>query len=108
MTAQRLIETSGPLLDDQGCLAVVGWSPQPLLDNNLDFKAPWTMRSPDGRLDLTFTPFFERVAKTDLKVLSSEVHQMFGRYHGTVYTDGGEPVQIDNLVGWAEEHRARW
>lgn len=76
--------------------------------NRLDFKAPWTMRSPDGRLDLTFTPFFERVAKTDLKVLSSEVHQMFGRYHGTVYADGGEPVQIDNLVGWAEEHRARW
>jgi len=81
------------------------------VDFNYDarnFKSPWTMRSPDGRLDLTFTPFFERVAKTDLKILYSEVHQMFGRYQGTVYADDGEPVQIQNLVGWAEEHRARW
>ncbi|HSV85354.1 MAG TPA: DUF2804 domain-containing protein [Levilinea sp.] len=76
--------------------------------NNQNFKAPWTMRSPDGRLELTFTPFFERVAKTNRILLSSEVHQMFGRYCGTVYADGGELVQIDNLVGWAEEHRARW
>jgi hypothetical protein len=74
----------------------------------LDFKAPWTMRSPDGRLDLTFTPFYERVAKTDMKLLSSEVHQMFGRYNGMVCSDEGDPVVINNLIGWAEEHQARW
>jgi hypothetical protein len=73
-----------------------------------NFKAPWKMCSPDGRVDLTFTPFFERVAKTDMKLLSSEVHQMFGRYSGTVYGDDGKPVQIENLTGFAEEHQARW
>ncbi len=44
--------------------------------------APWKMHSDDDRLDLTFTPFFERIAKTDAKVLKSEVHQMFGKYEG--------------------------
>jgi hypothetical protein len=73
-----------------------------------NFKAPWKMCSPDGRVDLTFTPFFERVAKTDMNLLSSEVHQMFGRYSGTVYGDDGKPVQIEKLTGFAEEHQARW
>jgi hypothetical protein len=73
-----------------------------------NFKAPWKMCSPDGRLDLTFTPFFERVARTDLKLLSSEVHQMFGHYNGIIYADDGEAVQIENLTGFAEEHHARW
>ena len=38
------------------------------------------MEAPDGSLALTFTPFFERVAKMNLPVLTSKVHQMFGRY----------------------------
>lgn len=76
--------------------------------DNHNFKAPWKMKSPDGRLDLVFTPFFERVAKTDALVLKSEVHQMFGRYNGHVVTDDGEKLVITDLIGWAEEHNARW
>lgn len=76
--------------------------------DNHNFKAPWTMKDPEGRLDLVFTPFFERVAKTDLKVLRSEVHQMFGKYNGTVVTDDGKKIEIKDLIGWAEEHNAKW
>lgn len=72
------------------------------------FKRPWKMSSPDGRLDLEFTPFIERVAKTNLLIITSEVHQMFGRYRGTVITDDGETIHIDGLIGWAEEHQAHW
>lgn len=72
------------------------------------FKRPWKMSSADGRLDLEFTPFFERVAQTNLLLITSEVHQMFGRYHGTVVADDGEAIKIDGLIGWAEEHHARW
>jgi hypothetical protein len=50
----------------------------------------------------------ERVAKTDLLVLSGEVHQMFDRYHGTVRADDGEIIRLDGLIGFAEEHHARW
>jgi hypothetical protein len=76
--------------------------------SNQNFKAPWRMTSPDQRLDLTFTPFLERVAKTDALILASEVHQMFGRYSGQVVTDQGETIQIKDLTGFAEEHHARW
>lgn len=71
-----------------------------------DFMRPWTMRS--ERVDLTFVPFLERTAKTNLLLIRSEVHQLFGRYSGTVVTDTGESVVIDGLVGWAEDHKARW
>jgi hypothetical protein len=76
--------------------------------DNHNFKAPWKMVSPDRRLELVFTPFFERVAKTDALVLRSEVHQMFGRYNGKAVTDSGEVLEIKDLIGWAEEHNARW
>jgi hypothetical protein len=66
------------------------------------------MADEDGRLDLVFTPFLERVAKTDLKVLRSEVHQMFGRYNGTLVSDSGEKIEIKDAIGWAEEHNAKW
>lgn len=73
-----------------------------------DFQRPWRMVSPDRRLDLTFTPSLERVAKTNLLLIRSEVHQLFGRYAGAIVADNGETIQIDGLIGFAEEHHARW
>ncbi len=73
-----------------------------------DFMSPWRMVADDGRLELQFTPFLERVARSNLLVVFSEVHQMFGHYSGTGQTDDGETVQLDSLIGFAEEHHARW
>jgi hypothetical protein len=76
--------------------------------NPADFMQPWRMVSPDGRLDLEFVPFYDRTAKTNLLVITSEVHQMFGRYRGRVVNDEGEAIQLEDSVGFAEEHHARW
>jgi hypothetical protein len=76
--------------------------------NNQDFKQPWQMVSPDGRVDLELVPTIERIASTNLLLITSEVHQLFGHYQGTVKTDEGETIHIQDLVGFAEEHHARW
>ena len=76
--------------------------------NPKDFMQPWTMTSDDLRLQLTFTPFLDRTAKTDVKLLYSEVHQMFGKYQGKLVTDEGTTIEIEDLIGFAEEHHARW
>ncbi|NPV55477.1 MAG: DUF2804 domain-containing protein [Anaerolineae bacterium] len=76
--------------------------------NNHHFMKPWQMHDREGRCNLTFTPAIERVAKTDLVVLASEVHQMFGRYDGVVITDRGERVDFRDVNGFAEEHHAKW
>jgi len=73
-----------------------------------DFMRPWRMVAPDGRLDLTFTPFLDRTAATNLLLITSEVHQMFGHYSGTAITDDGETLKLEGLLGFAEEHHAKW
>ncbi len=73
-----------------------------------DFMKPWKFEDNEGRLHLEFTPFKDRFAATHLLVIDSEVHQMFGRYAGKVVSDDGEEIQIDGLIGFAEEHFARW
>lgn len=71
-----------------------------------DWLKPW--RIGGSRVDATFTPFHERVAKTDLLVLAGETHQCFGHFSGWATTDDGEKVALDGLVGWAEEAHNRW
>jgi hypothetical protein len=73
-----------------------------------DYKRPWKLTSPDDRLELIFEPIIERVAETNLLLITSKVHQMFGRYSGQVVGDDGEVICFDGLIGWAEEHHARW
>jgi hypothetical protein len=53
-------------------------------------------------------PFKDRTAETHLLVIDSIVHQMFGRYSGKVVADDGEEIVLDGLIGFAEEHHARW
>lgn len=72
------------------------------------FMRPWRISAPSGAVDLTFTPFLERVAASNVWLVRSEVHQMFGRYNGAITTAEGETIPVHDLVGWAEDHIARW
>ncbi len=77
--------------------------------NPADYMRPWQIRTHvSDQVDVTFTPFFERVAKTNALILRSEVHQMIGHFSGRVVDDAGRAYNISRLVGWAEDHYARW
>jgi hypothetical protein len=71
-----------------------------------DDMRPWKFTDTKGRLELIFTPFRDRTAQTNLGIISSEVHQFFGRYNGNDVSDDGKIVQIKDLIGFAEEHHA--
>lgn len=73
-----------------------------------DFMKPWTIRSKFSEtVHLTFTPFFERVANTDAKLIRSEVHQMIGYYNGTIKLENCS-LRISQMIGCVEEHIAKW
>ncbi|MBX7254759.1 MAG: DUF2804 domain-containing protein [Candidatus Hydrogenedentes bacterium] len=73
-----------------------------------DFMRPWRMNSESSdAIRLTFVPFFERADDTNLFVVRSTTHQTFGRYQGTIRVED-RTIPVDGIVGWAEEHRARW
>ncbi|HKJ38465.1 MAG TPA: DUF2804 domain-containing protein [Anaerolineales bacterium] len=73
-----------------------------------DYMKPWKFTDTEKRLELTFTPFKDRLAQTNLGIITSKVHQMFGRYNGSVISDEGEKIHIKDLIGFAEEHYAKW
>ena len=74
--------------------------------DSADWMRPWRIRS--SRVDLTFTPVYDKRSRMQLGVAESEVHQCFGDYTGTVVADGDETIGVDGLFGWAEEARWRW
>jgi hypothetical protein len=69
---------------------------------------PWRVSAPSGALDLTLTPRFDRHAKVQALVLATEVHQVFGTWTGSVTPDGGRPLRVEGIQGFAEESRSRW
>ena len=73
-----------------------------------DYMKPWKFYDSEGKLNLIFTPFIDRTATTNLGIITSEVHQMFGLYTGEVRIDSEGIIPIKDLVGFAEEHHAKW
>jgi hypothetical protein len=70
--------------------------------------APWKFTSGDGRFEMDFEPIVDRSAATDLKILRSIQHQVFGRFTGFVVLDDGSKFAIERFLGFAEEVENRW
>lgn len=76
--------------------------------DNQDFMKPWRITTTKSDMvELIFTPFKERVAKSNLLIVQSEVHQCFGKYSGTIKMDD-KIFSVQDAIGWAEEHKAKW
>jgi hypothetical protein len=71
-----------------------------------DWLRPWLISG--ERVRVEFHPFHEKAARTNLGVVANETHQCFGNFTGWALTDGGDRVDLDGLVGWAEEANNRW
>ncbi|WP_459547591.1 DUF2804 domain-containing protein [Nocardia sp. X0981] len=71
-----------------------------------NWARPWHITG--DRVEAEFRPFHTRVAKTDLLVVANNTHQCFGDFRGRARTDDGRWLDLDGVVGWAEETRNRW
>ena len=67
---------------------------------------PWSVRGES--VDLTFTPFVDRVALTDLRLVRSSTHQCFGTWTGWVLDDDATRVPVDGIEGSVEDVEQRW
>lgn len=73
-----------------------------------DWLAPWTFTSDDGRFEMDFVPILDRAACTDLKMLKSDQHQVFGKFTGKTVLDDGTVVRVKDLLGFAEKVSNKW
>ncbi|MDE0546254.1 DUF2804 domain-containing protein [Microbacterium sp. C7(2022)] len=71
-----------------------------------DLMAPWRVIG-EG-VDATFTPFYNKVTRTNLGVVASSTDQCFGAWSGTFAPEAGEPVAFSQIEGWAEHVHNRW
>ena len=73
-----------------------------------DFTAPWRITDDHGRLELTFEPLLDRASLTNLLLLKSDQHQVFGRFSGKAVLDDGTELRLEQLTGFAEKVTNLW
>ena len=80
----------------------------PMKDGKEDYMKPWTFTSDDGRFEMDFVPIIDRASCTDVKIICSDQHQVFGLFTGTAILDNGEKINIKDMLGFAEKVRNKW
>ena len=73
-----------------------------------DFLSPWTFTSDDGRFEMDFVPVLDRASCTDVILIKSDQHQVFGRFTGKAILDDGKVIEIKDFPGFAEKVENKW
>ncbi len=73
-----------------------------------DYMRPWRFTSSDGRFEMEFMPQVDRQAFTNLGIIKSVQHQVFGEFTGTAILDNGKKVNVNGFPGFAEDVYNRW
>lgn len=68
-----------------------------------DYMKPWKFTSSDGRFEMDFVPVLDRAALTDLKVIVSDQHQVFGKMTGKAILDDGTVIEVKDMMCFAED-----
>ena len=80
----------------------------PMKGGREDYLSPWKFTSDDGRFEMDFSPVLDRASCTDVKLIKSDQHQVFGRFSGTAVLDDGTSLQVRDLMGFAEKVENKW
>lgn len=76
-------------------------------NNKEDFLKPWIIKDDANILNLTFTPIMDRFSDSNIIIVRSLQHQVFGKFSGTI-TYNDEILEINNKLGFAEKVYNRW
>lgn len=80
----------------------------PFTLGQLDYLKAWKITDDEDRLSLTFFPMIDRTDKMKVLCLSTDQHQVFGKFYGKVTLDDGTIVGVENKIGFAEHVRNKW
>jgi len=72
------------------------------------YLEPWTFTSSDKRFEMNFTPLLDRHSNANVLVISSNQHQVFGYFSGTLVLDDGTKIELKNFLGFAEKVMNKW
>ena len=77
-------------------------------DDEFDFMAEWKVTSNNGRFEAKFTPIIDRHAYSTAIIISSNQHQVFGKFNGFIILDNGKKIELKDFLGFAEKVDNKW
>jgi hypothetical protein len=95
------------------CAVWVNGEIYPVSEGVIDYDdktplAPWHVRTRDGEVDLRFEPGAMHAEEHDFGVISSRFLQPTGSYSGILRLPGREPLELDHVLGVAEDQAVVW
>lgn len=72
------------------------------------YLKPWTFTSSDKRFEMTFQPILDRHSNTNVLLIQSDQHQVFGYFSGKTVLDDGTELILDKFFGFAEKVFNKW
>ena len=60
------------------------------------------------RFEMSFEPIIDRHSNANVVVISSNQHQVFGKFTGKAVLDDGKVIKVKNMLGFAEKVVNRW
>jgi hypothetical protein len=72
-----------------------------------EFMKPWKMETSDHKLKLRFDPILDRYSNSNILIIKSLTHQVFGKFSGTLKV-GTKTIKINDMLGFAEKVINRW
>ena len=73
-----------------------------------DYMQPWTFTSDDGRFEMDYTPVLDRASCSDVGLIKSDQHQVFGVFNGRAVLDDGTVLNVKDLPSFAEKVINKW
>lgn len=80
----------------------------PTKDGEDDFLSDWEFSSDNGRFEMKFHPILDRNEYTNLLILCSKQHQVFGEFTGKAILDDGKVIELKSTMGFAEKVFNKW
>jgi Protein of unknown function (DUF2804). len=62
----------------------------------------------DGRFEMTMTPVFDNFTEINMLVAHNRCHQIHGKFDGIAVLDGGETIEVKDMVAFTEFAENRW
>jgi len=72
-----------------------------------DFMSPWKLTSLSGDINVYFKPYMDRHSDSNVLLIRSNQHQVFGLFTGTIKIKN-EEVYFEDVPGFAEKVYNRW
>lgn len=76
--------------------------------NPKDYMAPWVFTDSNGKFEMQMNPIYDNFTKTNLGIINTKCHQVFGVFNGFVILPNGERKEIKNMIAFCEHAINQW